>query len=248
MSTHLDFKNENTLALLFKKVVTKSIPNKNGIDHPIIISEFSAKRGRVDIICAVLESEIEDVDKVMTIAKSLSEINKARIISLLRKSIGYSEEYLRESLGLSKSTIRKHVRDLLEEGIIEKTQGNLLTLGKWINIPKLEIWAFELKLNNWKRAFYQAQRYRGFSHNVVVVMPNGRLNGAMNNLNYFIRMNVGLASLKKNGELEFVLKPKRKRPSSKGHYLYSLGKILTEYIESNSNAVPKARKGRPKIP
>ncbi len=241
MKTHLDFENEDSLACLFKKVVSKSIPNKNGIDHPVIISEFSAKRGRADLICAVLENEITDFDKVWLIAQSLSEINKARIIALLRKSVGVREDHLQESLGLSIHTIKKHVRDLLKVGIIEKTSSNLLKLSKGFNIPKVEIWAFELKLNNWKRAFYQAQRYRGFSHNIVVVMPNGRLNAAKDNIGSFLRLNVGLASLSKNGDLEFISKPKKERPSSKGHYLYSLGKILTEYIESNSNTAPETR-------
>ncbi len=167
--------------------------------------------------------------------------------SLLRKSVGIREDRLEESLGLSIRTIRKHVRDLLKVGIIEKTSTNLLKLRKEFDIPKVEIWAFELKLNNWKRAFYQAQRYRGFSHNIVVVMPDKRLNAAKDNIESFLRINVGLASLSRNGDLEFISKPKKKRPSSKGHYLYSLGKILTEYLESNSNTASETRNSSPPI-
>ena len=243
MSVDTDFQTEYSLTRLFQKVVGKSIPNGNGINHSIVLSEFSAKRGRADVICAIFEKEIEDIEKTKTLARSLSEINKARILSLLRKSVGYSEEYLEESLGLSKSTIKKHVRDLLNAGVIKRIPGQLLKLSKSFNIPKVEIWAFELKLNNWKRAFHQAKRYRGFSHNVVVVMPNGRLNAAKDHIDYFRGMNVGLAGISKDGELEYILKPKRKRPSSKGHYLYGLGKILTGYEKSDSKTVTKVKKG-----
>jgi len=230
----LEFLDEDSLVRLFTKVITESIPNKNGIDRPIIISEFSAKRGRADVICAVLQNEIVDIKRVKKLASALSQINKARIIALLKKSTGYSEDYLARTLGLAKSTILKHLNSLYKEDIVEKTAKGLWRLSRWINLPKVEIWAFELKLNNWKRAFYQAQRYRGFSHNIVVVMPNGQINAAKENINYFHKMNVGLASLKKDGELEFISKPKHKRPTSQGHYLYSVGKILTEYLESNT--------------
>jgi biotin operon repressor len=244
MSRQTDFQTEYSLARIFRKIIHKSIPNRNGANHPIILSEFSAKRGRADVICAVFDKEVEDIENIKTLAQSLSEINKARIISLLRKSVGYSEEYLKESLGLSESTIKKHVRDLLKVGIVERTPGHLVKLSKSFNIPKVEIWAFELKLSNWKRAFHQAKRYRGFSHNVVVVMPEERLNAAKDHLNHFIRMNVGLAGINKDGELSYILKPKKKRPSSKGHYLYSLGKILTEFGKLDSNASAKISKGR----
>lgn len=156
MSVNTDFQTEYSLARLFQRVVGKSIPNRNDINHSIVLSEFNAKRGRADVICAIFEKEIEDVEKTKTLAQSLSEITKARILSLLRKSVGYSEGYLEESLGLSKSTIKKHVRDLLNAGVIERVPGQLLKLNKSFNVPKVEIWAFELKLNNWKRASQQA--------------------------------------------------------------------------------------------
>jgi DNA-binding transcriptional ArsR family regulator len=244
MSVDTDFRTEHSLTRLFQKVVGESIPNGNGTNHSIVLSEFSAKRGRADVICAIFEKEIEDIEKTKTLARSLSEINKARIMSLLRKSVGYNEGYLEESLGLSKGTIKKHLRDLLNAGVIERTPRKLLKLSKSFNIPKVEIWAFELKLNNWKRAFHQAKRYRGFSHNVVVVMPNGRLTAAKDHIDYFRGMNVGLAGISKDGKLDYILKPKRKRPSSKGHYLYSVGKILTRYGNSDLNAATKVKKGR----
>ena len=243
MIADTDFQTEYSLTRLFQKVVIESIPNGNGTNHSIVLSEFSAKRGRADVICAVFKEEIRDIEETRVLAQSLSEISKARILSLLRKSAGYSEEYLEESLGLGKSTIKKHARDLLNAGMIERTPGKLLKLSKSFNIPKIEIWAFELKLNNWKRAFHQAKRYRGFSHNVVVVMPNGRLTAAKDHIDYFRGMNVGLAGMSKDGKLEYILKPKRKRPSSKGHYFYSIGKILTRYENSDLNTVTKIKKG-----
>jgi biotin operon repressor len=244
MSVETDFQTEYSLARLFRKVVVESVPGGNGTDHSIVLSEFSAKRGRADVICAIIKDEPKDIQEMRTLAQSLSEISKARILSLLRKSTGHSEEYLEESLGLGKSTVKKHVRDLIKIGTIERTPGKLLKLSRAFSMPKVDIWAFELKLSNWKRAFHQAKRYRGFSHNVVVVMPNGRLTAAKDHLDYFRGMNVGLAGISKDGKLDYILKPKRKRPSSKGHYLYSVGKILARYGNSDLNPATKVKKGR----
>lgn len=54
--------------------------------------------------------------------------------------------------------------------------------------------AFEIKLNNWRRALLQANRYRLFANSSIVVLPARNQNAALKYLETFRLLEVGLWS------------------------------------------------------
>lgn len=56
----------------------------------------------------------------------------------------------------------------------------------------IQVWAFELKLKNWKRALYQAFRCKSFADWVFVVLPSEKRSLASKNVDLFRSFNVGL--------------------------------------------------------
>ena len=152
--------------------------------------------------------------------------------------------------GLVTKTIRKHFRELLESGLVERDSTGNWILGKKFNLPDIEIWAFEVKLHNWKRAFYQALRYRGFSHYTTVLMPAENSKVPIRNMELFREMNVGFMAIDQEGKLEFIKKPLREEPSSKRHHLYALGQVISEFCrlypdyqyESKAHFVPQLKR------
>ena len=240
MSTGVSFTDEYSVAQLLQAVVWDAIPGKNGCPYPLVMREFDGNRGRADVVCAVFQDQAIDMNGWKLLGEAFSEINRASILVRLHRSTTRHENYIQEALGLAKRSVRRHIHYLVDIGLVDRTPTGLLRLAKPYCLPKVEVWAFEVKLRNWRRAFYQALRYRGFSHNVVVVMPTDRLNAPRSNLSHFVTMNVGLAGIAEDGKIEFVSKPQSRSPLSKGHYLYGLGRILTQFTGSYANTPPEA--------
>ncbi|NDL65871.1 hypothetical protein [Acerihabitans arboris] len=68
--------------------------------------------------------------------------------------------------------------------------------------------SFEAKLKNWKRAIWQACRYKTFSNESWVILDYVNENPAVKNIQSFIDFNIGLASVTKSGEVRIHHKPK----------------------------------------
>lgn len=66
------------------------------------------------------------------------------------------------------------------------------------NKDEVNIVSFELKLTNWKQAMIQAFRYRGFSDQVYVVMPEDAIERAIVHSDQFETYGIGLASFSPN--------------------------------------------------
>ena len=133
------------------------------------------------------------------------------------------------------------MRGLIEAGLVDTTTSGLFRLAKSFALPNIEIWSFEVKLHDWKRAIYQALRYRGFSHRIIVVMPLESSKIPARNINLFREMNVGLMSIDQHGKLEFLEKPLREKPTSQKHYLYALGQIISEFCRLYPDYVYKSK-------
>lgn len=96
---------------------------------------------------------------------------------------------------------------------------------KW-RIPKVEIVAFEFKLYDWKRAFYQATRYRTFAHRVYVVMPSYVVGRAEQAHESFRTQNIGLISYDESGATRLLPSLKR-NPKSPSSFLQAIGMLTS---------------------
>lgn len=64
-----------------------------------------------------------------------------------------------------------------------------------------KICAVEAKISDWRRALFQAFRYYDFANESWVLMDSARVNRAIQNIEQFRRLNVGLLSITSEGEL-----------------------------------------------
>jgi len=91
--------------------------------------------------------------------------------------------------------------------------------------PIVRIFAFEMKLRDWKRALVQAYKYAAFAHFPFVVMDHRYVGQAKSNISLFRRSNIGLISVEPNGDTVIHVHPRYRKPYSK-----SLNRALTERI------------------
>lgn len=74
-----------------------------------------------------------------------------------------------------------------------------------------KIVAIEYKLKNWKQAMKQAYRYQSFSDETYVVLDDKYVEVAKNNIDMFIKFNIGLGAVDSN-KVKFYYKPVNKKP------------------------------------
>jgi len=75
--------------------------------------------------------------------------------------------------------------------------------------------AFEMKLDDWKRALHQAYRYSYFADHVIVVLPMNKITAAYNNLDLFKDLDIGLWSLDSNQNITKFFTPHASTAKSK---------------------------------
>lgn len=75
--------------------------------------------------------------------------------------------------------------------------------------------AIEFKLTNWRRAIYQAFRYRNFDNESYVILDRKRADAAIKNLKEFERVNIGLITVERSGEMISWFLPEPGLPFSK---------------------------------
>lgn len=193
----------------------------------ISLCESDCSEGQADLVYAHLSKANAPGRILGPIADLLRQPSCSRILSTLKPRAPRNEAFLRERVGVTAQTLRFWLKQLLEARLIQASGADSFVLGSRFVIPELEICSFEFKLQNWRRALYQATRYRVFSHRVYVVMPPESMNPALENLALFRRLNVGLVSHDRAGQTRAILQASKKPPISRHRLIMALGMLLS---------------------
>ncbi|MCM8885616.1 MAG: hypothetical protein LC541_20345 [Candidatus Thiodiazotropha sp.] len=113
----------------------------------------------------------------------------------------------------------------------------------WIKVhqprnPINQIYAIEAKLRDWKKALYQATRYHEFAHQSWVLLDHYYSGIALKNKNEFIKRNVGLASIERDGKLSIHINSVTSAPRSPYRYWFATSLILREILSQKSTVEP----------
>lgn len=94
------------------------------------------------------------------------------------------------------------------------------------------LYAFEMKIKDWRKALAQAFRYKYYADSVFVVLPPSEAVKAKQSLHVFSAINVGLWAFdKENGVIDRIYTPKKDKPKSTGAYNKALG-LLAQQLKS----------------
>jgi len=223
---HLSFRWETELCSSFLATAEPHIWSRQGSGNWLIIEESNCSDGRADQVWARLETGWK-CEVLIENAALLMNPTISRILAALRRKRCLAEDELKATVGVSLAVLRKVLRDLIMADLVVSLAKNLYKLAKHVTFPKMEICAFEMKLDNWKRALYQSTRYRGFSHRVFVVMPGEALKSIAQNKDQFEKMGIGLMTHGTDGDTKVVVRPSKRDPRSSYQSLMALGMLLS---------------------
>ena len=201
----------------------------SGSCHTRLLKEFGGVFGRPDLV-AVNIREVnfpQDVDRDM-LGSSLRSFTKSMILTLLRHDTPRRSEYLERVTGLTRSALRRHVRQLEMAGIVEVRGDSSVVLRCRLPWNMVEIISYEGKLANWGRAIHQALRYRSYSSYVWIVMPASAAGHAERQIAPMFHNNgIGLIAVHDDGAMRTAIRGKRPRhPASRIRYLMAVGTVL----------------------
>lgn len=152
----------------------------------------------------------------------------ARILAMLKPSAPRREAFLRERCGVSDTTFRRSIGRLTDANLIALVQDRGYVLGERARLPQAEVVAFEFKLENWQRAFYQATRYRSFAHRVYVVLPASVAHRCEPMHEAFRVQNIGLLAHDPDAGAARLLASLKRPPKSRANYWKALAMLHAE--------------------
>ena len=113
------------------------------------------------------------------------------VLSILKYNSGRTKDYIKERTGITDTALNRTLRELKANDFLVKKK-NLYFLSKSFVQESDNIWAFDLKAPNWKRALQQATLYKAFANYVVAVRPFDEEEALQEKLELFAELNVGL--------------------------------------------------------
>jgi DNA-binding transcriptional ArsR family regulator len=190
----------------------------------VVAEEFACGEGVADIVVGLLP----DAGPTNWSAAGwavLESVTGAAVLRSLNRRAPLSPHEIAGQIGMTTRTARRYIDRLVDAGLACRRNGGFVGSHSVRDMPPTEIWAFEAKLFDWRRALYQALRYRAFSQYSVVVMPESCLNGAFRSKCLFRQFGVGLLAVADADGASFVIRPRRRRPRSAAIHLAAAAKL-----------------------
>ena len=208
------------------KVYTDALPYFQNV-----LREISCKEGIADFICYKQTGFLRKNSSIICEINNLVGKSFIPVVSVLMRNEKQTIENISLLSGYNTARIKKIIKVLSDFNIVKENKFNQYSLyANWKNFD-VDLWAFELKLKNWKRALYQATQYKSFSNNVFTVFPSYKKDLLEKNIHYFKNLNIGCILMNTDtNEISILNYPKKEELIRGSQYLYA----LTETIICNS--------------
>ncbi|MDP8239657.1 MAG: hypothetical protein P9X24_11260 [Candidatus Hatepunaea meridiana] len=186
-----------------------------------VYREVNCQQGRPDFIALRTKED----SPVELLPHSIGYVGSS-ILSVLKPNAPRTLEYLLSHSEYSSKSLKKHLQQLLVSDHIIQTSTGSYILGTRVKIRDYEIWAFELKLNNPKRAVFQAQQSRVYAEHSIIVIPPGQEKNYSRFNETIKRWGIGLSTFDPISGIFSIVKKTLKSPAlSRQHQIYMIAQL-----------------------
>lgn len=173
--------------------------------------EFVGPQGIPDVVFARFSVSATEAREGSPLAAAFVERREAAVLLSLHQSRPLSVEDVATRAKLAAGTVRSVLRAFESSGVAAASRGRWVRVGPAPSRLAAAV-AIELKLGDWQRALGQAARYRGFAERSYVVVAEEHARRAAAQSAAFRLNGVGLAALSPWGSLDFMVRPRTRRP------------------------------------
>lgn len=210
------------------KKILKDILNKSVARH-FVIEEFDSYLGVADIVVGTYRPYLSK--------KNLrSPLNRNWIFPLTTFQLNetLNIEQFQEKFGLTKNSANLRLNEYCEASFLKRIKKDTFLVIREYEYIADNVIAVEAKLKNWKRALFQAQRYKKFSDFSFVLLDEHHSNSALANLSAFKDSNIGLITMSDTSYcIHYV---PEKQNNKKDDYFVRLNETAYSYFANNSMA------------
>lgn len=208
---------EEDMGNIFEQVLLEAKVFKN-CRFNIVERELCSFQGIPDFIAI---NALNNIDNT----KLLHPEASCKVLACLKESSGRKFEYIKKTTGLSENVIKNSLKELIEKKFATKSKN--LYYSSISGMFESDIWAFELKLADWRRAIFQALQYKAFASYSVTVFPQKKEKILQDNIKIFKELNIGLMLLDvETNKSKWLNRPKKSKPISRWQKLYVFFKII----------------------
>ncbi|MBK9564454.1 MAG: hypothetical protein IPO37_04485 [Saprospiraceae bacterium] len=172
-----------------------------------ITTEFSTGNGVADL---VFTTEMNDEDLYLNDYALMS-----LFVNLFQKNKHLTTKQLLKS-SIDKTRL-KNLLALLEMNDFIGYDGEIIIRNRKYKAHTQNLLSVEAKLNDWKSGFYQALRYKFFSHQSYLAYPEKNIHRV--DLDLLKEHNIGLISVG-DDKIRFISKPKIEKPKDITSYFF----------------------------
>lgn len=204
-----------------KASLIKELPNFESV--------YRELQGSADFVGFPHEKVIGTYD----FSKLSSLEHSSLILSILKYNSGRTKEYIKERTGIADTALNRTLRELKANNLMLKKK-NLYFLSDSFVQESDNIWAFDIKAPNWKRALGQAGLHKAFANYVVVVRPFDEEEALQEKLELFAELNVGLMLFNSQSlEFKWLRRPLKDNALSKWQKLFFLGRLSAQHYQES---------------
>lgn len=192
-----------------------------------ILREIPCKQGIADFICYKNTLFLkQNYAQIVSLTNSLGK-TFIPVISTLLNNEAQDIQGLSRLTGYDEKRLIKILKVLNKSKIVKTNKCGLNSLyTKWQKFD-IELWAFELKLKNWKRAIYQAAQYQSFTDKVFTVFPINKKELILKNLESFQKLGIGcIIQDYKQNKIEVLNYPDSSELKYNSPYLFTLTEAI----------------------
>lgn len=172
-----------------------------------ITTEFSTGNGVADL---VFTTEMSDEDLYFNDYALMS-----LFVNLFQQNKHLTTTYLQKS-SIDKTRL-KNLLAYLEVNDFIEYDGEVIKKNRKYKAHTRNLLSVEAKLNDWKSGFYQALRYKFFSHQSYLAYPEKNIHRV--DLDLLKEHNIGLISVG-DDKIRFISKPKTEKPKDLTSYFF----------------------------
>jgi len=219
---------EHQLSTAFQEAYSNQLLQIEGKRPIHCIDEFAAIQGRADYVLSPTEIDSSCSNLMQRISEGVNSPASAMILSIILDEKMIEQDRLKLKVGLSISTIKRGLDSLAAAELIENDrESGEICISDSFRIPSMELWAFELKMKDWKKALLQALQFQTYSNLAYVVMPVRDSDILSRIGEVYEKYNIGLIALDhENMRISIIVSPKFSPPKSRIFYLYALANFM----------------------
>jgi hypothetical protein len=160
-------------------------------NYDFILEEFDSFNGVPDMVLGSFNAKIQSRLQNCTV-----DYNWVAPLTGFRKDDTISIGDFSEKFGITKKKATQVINQYEVAGYLIKINSSEFQVVREYEIMAKAIISIEGKLKNWRRAIFQAQRYKRFSNLAFVLLEEKYSNPAVKNIDLFIDANIGLITMR----------------------------------------------------